>query len=148
MRVISVKYFWLRNGLVNCQDVTCSLLLFALLCLQCLFLSPKNPNDEPSKSASNSLLPKILQTSPNSSQSPSKNPPKTLPKPSQIDSKSILRDSWSPSWTHARKKLDLEHPKHGQEAPKSAQETSKTAPNPSQMELKTLPNLIKHFEGI
>ena len=132
MRVISVKYLWLRNGLVNCQDVTCSLLLFALLCLQCLLISPKNPNDEPSKSASNSLLPKILQTSPNSSQSPSKNPPKTLPKPSQIEGKlhcshendeTALKTalgqcpppSWMPFWV----------PKASQERPKSFPKAAK-----------------------
>ena len=132
MRVISVKYFWLRNGLVNCQDVTCSLLLFALLWLQCLFLSPKNPNDEPSKSASNSLLPKILQTSPSSSQSPSKNRPKTLPKPSQIEGKlncshendeTALKTafpqcpppSWMPFWV----------PEASQERPKSLPQAAK-----------------------
>ena len=81
------------------------------------------------------------------------NPPKSLPKPSQnlpkssqnrskIDTKSIQKASWRPSWTNVKKKLDFERPQDGQEAPKSAQETPQIAPDPSKMEPKTLPKPI------
>ena len=58
-------------------------------------------------------------------------PPKSFPNPSKIDPRSIPKPFWSPSCTHAGKKIDLERPKSGQEAPKSAQKTTQTVPNPS-----------------
>ena len=58
-------------------------------------------------------------------------PPKSFPNPSKIDPRSIPKPFWSPSCTHAGKKIDLERPKSGQEAPKSSQKTTQTVPNPS-----------------
>ena len=58
-------------------------------------------------------------------------PPKSFPNPIKIDPESIPRPFWSPSCTHAGKKIDWERPKSGQEAPKSAQKATQTVPNPS-----------------
>ena len=68
--------------------------------------------------------------------------PKSYQIPPKIDPKSIQKPSWSPSWANARKKLDFERPKNGQEAAKSAQKRPKAVPNSSQMEPKTLPKPI------
>ena len=89
--------------------------------------------------------PKLVQILPRPSQ--------ILPKSSQIlrkiDPKSIQKPSWSPFWINALQKLDFERPRNGQEAPKSNQKTPQSAPTPSQMEPKTVPNLfLEHFFGL
>ena len=60
---------------------------------------------------------------PKSIQKPSKtsqHPPQIFPESSKIDSKGL----WTPFLTYAWKKVDLEHPKHGPKAPRSAQKTA------------------------
>ena len=88
--------------------------------------------------ASFQVLPRASQTLPK----PSPNPPKTIPKSSESDSKSTPKASWSSCWTNVSKRYDFERPKNGQHAPKSVQKTSQSGPNPSQIELKTFPNLF------
>ena len=67
---------------------------------------------------------------------------KFSPSPPKIDPKAIQKASWSPSWPIVLKRYDLERPTSSQNAPKSAPKTLQSAPNPSQMEPKTLPNQI------
>ena len=62
----------------------------------------------------------------------SPNPPKTLPNSTQ-------KAFWSPSWSHAWKKLYFERPKYEQKSPKSGPKRPQTVPTPSQMRPKTLP---------
>ena len=88
--------------------------------------------------ASFQVLPRASQTLPK----PSQNPPKTIPKSSKSDSKSTPKASWSSCWTNVSKRYDFERPKNGQHAPKSVQKTPQSGPNPSQIELKTFPNLF------
>ena len=56
------------------------------------------------------------------------------PKPPKMDSKTIQKTSWSPSWTHVLKRYELERPTNSQNAPKSGPMTARSVPNPSQME--------------
>ncbi len=74
--------------------------------------------------------------------------PRTSPNPPKMAPKSIQKASWSPSWTNALKKQVFERLKNSPRAPKSAQETPQTLPDPSQMEAKTLPNpIFERFFG-
>ena len=77
------------------------------------------------------------------------NTPQTLPKPFKIDPKSIQNQSkidpeglLEPILDQCLKKDGFRTPKKQPRSPKSAQETPKTLPDPSQMEPKTLPSLI------
>ena len=88
--------------------------------------------------ASFQVLPKASQTLPK----PSQNPPKTIPKSSKSDSKSTPKASWSSCRTNVSKRYAFERPESGQHAPKSVQKTPQSGSNPSQIELKTLPNHI------
>ena len=73
---------------------------------------------------------------------PSENFPKTFPEPSKIHPKSTQKAFWTPSWPHARKKLNSEEQKIDQKPAKSAQRTPQSAPTPSQVEPKTFPNPV------
>ena len=73
------------------------------------------------------FCPNLAQTLPKSSP----NPPKTLPNSTQ-------KAFWSPSWSHAWKKLYFERPKYEQKSPKSGPKRPQTVPTPSQMRPKTL----------
>ena len=67
---------------------------------------------------------------------------KSSPNPPKIDPKAIQEASWSPSWAIVLKRYDLERPTSSQNAHKSGPKTLQSAPSPSQMEPKTLPNQI------
>ena len=94
----------------------------------------------------NRSIPFCLDKFPNLSSQILPNPFHNLPKPIQnppkIETKSIQKASWVPSWTHARKKLAFERPKSHPKTAKSVQEMPQSVPNPSQMEPKTFQNLI------
>ena len=89
-------------------------------------------------------IPKLVQILPR----PSQIVPKSFQILRKIDPKSIQKPSWSHFWANALQKLDFERPRNGEEAPKSDQKTPQSAPTPSQMEPKPVPNaFLEHFFG-
>ena len=73
-------------------------------------------------------------------------PPKSSQILRKIDPKSIQKPSWSPFWINALQKLEFKRPRNGQEASESDQRRPQSAPTPSQMEPKTVPNpYLEHF---